>query len=339
MPVSEERDEEGTGPGVGEDHELEVLHLALRDLRREIRERAGSLGRREAFETPSSELPRKFDWLDAFEELRSRLAAFGMVERSGEVDEFGMDAATLDRSRVLFDFLLDRYFRVEVLGLDAVDPNVANLLVANRSGLLPYDGLLLAHAIERWHPRGARPRFLVADWLITLPFAQPTLARLGGVRACRENADRLLRRGHSVIAFPEGLKGASKVFAERYALKRFGRGGVIRAAVENRVPLVPVGIVGAEETNPILFKAHAPARALGLPFLPVTPTFPWLGPAGLLPLPTKWIVNVGEPLPLDDLEVGALDDELLLSRLTEELRACIQDLVNEALERRDSVWG
>ena len=330
----------------GEDHELEVLHLALRDLRREIRARTGddeqagpAAGRQPGPPTSAGQAQAEFDWLAAMQELRHRLGTFGMVERSGKVDEFGMDEVTLDRSRILLDFLMDRYFRIDVSGLDALDPDMPNLLVANRSGLLPYDGLMLSHAVERWHPERARPRFLVADWLITLPFAQPYLARLGGVRACRENADRLLRRGHSVVAFPEGVKGAAKVFAERYSLKRFGRGGVIRAAVENRVPLVPVGIVGAEEAHPILFKAHAPARALGLPFLPVTPTFPWLGPAGLVPFPTKWVVKVGEPIPLDDLEVGALDDELLVSRLTEELRGCIQDLVDDALDLRESVWG
>jgi 1-acyl-sn-glycerol-3-phosphate acyltransferase len=313
---------------------MEVLHLALRDLRREIRARVHVPA-----ESAETEIAPEFDWRRAFDELRHRLGTFGMVERSGEVDEFGMDEVTLDRSRTLLDFLMDRYFRVEVHGLDAIDPERANLLVANRSGLLPYDGLMLAHAVERWHPRRERPRFLVADWLITLPFAQPYLARLGGVRACRENADRLLRRGHSVIAFPEGVKGAAKIFADRYRLARFGRGGVIRAAVENRVPLVPVAIIGAEEAHPILFKADLPARSLGLPFLPVTPTFPWLGPAGLMPLPTKWVIKVGEPIPLDGLEVGALDDELLLSRLTAELRANIQDLVGEALDCRASVWG
>ena len=112
--------------------------------------------------------------------------------------------------------------------------------------MLPYDGLMISHAVERACPGLPRPRFLVADWLVTLPFAQPFLARLGGVRACRENADRLLRTGHSVVAFPEGVKGAAKVFRERYQLKRFGRGGVVRAALENRVPLVPIGVVGAD---------------------------------------------------------------------------------------------
>ena len=319
-------------PVPGEDNGFELLHLALSDLRREIRSRSSA-----RCETRGSEkIAAEFDWQRAFDELRHRLGTFGMVERSGDVDEFGMDDVSLARSRTLLDFLMDRYWRVEVQGFDAIESGRPNLLVANRSGLLPYDGVMLSHAIERWHPLHRRPRFLVADWLITLPFAQPYLARLGGVRACRENADRLLRTGHSVIAFPEGVKGAAKVFAERYRLKRFGRGGVIRAAVENRVPLVPVGIVGAEEAHPILFKSGLPARALGLPFVPVTPTFPLLGPLGLLPLPTKWIISVGAPIPLDDLDVDSLDDELLLSRLTEELRGRIQELVSEALEQRAS---
>ena len=324
-----------SGPGTSEHDELEVLHLALSDLRRKIRSRSSTRPETRV----DNESLREFDWQAAFNELRHRFGSLGMVERSGEVDEFGMDDVSLDRSRMLLDFLMDRYWRAEVSGLDAIDSGGPNLFVANRSGLLPYDGLMLSHAVERWHPTRDRPRFLVADWLMTLPFAQPYLAQLGGVRACRENADRLLRTGHSGIAFPEGVRGAAKVFAERYRLKRFGRSGVIRAALENRAPLVPVGIVGAEEAQPILYKADLPARAIGLPFAPVTPTFPLLGPLGLLPLPTKWIIRVGEPIPLEDLGAGALDDESLLSRVIEELRERIQELVSEALERRASAWG
>jgi 1-acyl-sn-glycerol-3-phosphate acyltransferase len=179
----------------------------------------------------------------------------------------------------------------------------------------------------------------VADWLITLPFVQPYLARLGGVRACRENAERLLESKRFVIAFPEGVRGAAKVFRERYRLKRLGRGGVLRVAIESGAPLVPVGIVGAEEAHPILFKWTTPARAVGLPFLPVTPTFPLLGPLGLLPLPTKWVIRIGEPLSLGHLSPDSAADELLISRLTEELRAQIQSLVDVGLAERESVWG
>ena len=246
------------------------------------------------------------DWPALYADLRRRLSTLGMVERSGEVDEFGMDEVVLRRARPLFELLFERYWRVDVDGLEGVPDPGPSLIVANRSGLLPYDGLMLAHALERGgHPR---PRFLVADWLVTLPFMQPFLARLGGVRACRENADRLLRSGRTVIAFPEGQKGAAKVFRERYRLKRFGRGGVVRVALENRVPLVPVGIVGAEEAHPILFKWHTPARAIGLPFIPVTPTFPAFGPLGAVPLPSKWVVRAGAPIALDHLEADAADD-------------------------------
>ncbi|MGE4608244.1 MAG: 1-acyl-sn-glycerol-3-phosphate acyltransferase, partial [Myxococcota bacterium] len=179
---------------------------------------------------------------------------------------------------------------------------------------------------------------LVADWLITLPFVQPYLARLGGVRACRENAERLLSSGHAVVAFPEGVKGAAKVFRERYRLKRFGRGGVVRVALESGVPLVPVGIVGPEEAHPILFKWGTPARIVGLPFLPVTPTFPLLGPLGALPLPTKWVIRIGDPIDLEHLAPDASTDELLVSRINEELGAQIQDLVDTGLADRESVW-
>lgn len=309
---------------------LDELHRALEDLRLEIRSRI-----------PVSEggEPRGVDWLALMDELRARFNSFGMTERSAIVDEFGMDEFTLKRARLLLDFLMDRYFRVDVEGAGSLPANQPYLLVANRSGLLPYDGLMIAHAVERARPGSSRARFLVADWLITLPFAQSFLARLGGVRACRENADRLLRSGHSVIAFPEGVHGAAKVFRERYQLKRFGRGGVVRAALERKVPLVPVGVVGAEEAHPLLFKARLLGRAIGLPFLPVTPTFPFLGALGLLPLPTKWVITIGDPIELDYDDPDAADDELRVSRLTAELRSKIQELVDQGLTARESVWS
>ena len=318
-------------PAPSEQEVLDALRLALEDLRREIRARLPD-SRHESHEVD------EIDWLGLFEELRQRLATLGMKERSVIVDEFGMDSQALARSRPVLDFLLERYWRIEVAGISQLPRSGPCLIVANRSGLLPYDGLMLCHIVERLGAAGERPRFMVADWLITLPFVQPYLARLGGVRACRENADRLLRKGLPVVAFPEGVKGAAKSFRERYRLKRFGRGGVVRAAIENGVPLVPVGIVGAEEAHPILFKTHFPARMLGLPFIPVTPTFPALGPLGLLPLPTKWVVSFGEPIDLEPPSDEARE-ELLISRLTEDLRLRIQSLVDEGLDRRASVWS
>jgi 1-acyl-sn-glycerol-3-phosphate acyltransferase len=316
------------------DSDFEALREALEDLRQEINTRFSR-----SREAPDS--ATRFDWMELYDELRHRLSTLGMVERSGEVDEFGMDEVVLQHTHRLLDFLLERYWRVEIQGLENLPDSDPVLLVANRSGLLPYDGLMVSHALGRDGELARRPRFLVADWLITLPFVQPYLARLGGVRACRENADRLLRSGRSVIAFPEGVKGAAKLFRERYRLKRFGRGGVVRTALANRVPLVPVGIVGAEEAHPVLFKWRLPAPALGLPFVPVTPTFPLFGPLGLLPLPSKWVLVFGEPVNLDARaqESDVQEDELLVSRLTEELRESIEALVGRGLELRSSVWG
>jgi len=306
------------------------LTEALDALRREIRQRFPR-------ETRSRESSITLDGvLDA---LRRRAATLGMRERSGEVDEFGMDDVVVRRARPLLDFLYDTYWRVDAQGLENLPLEGPCLMVANRSGLLPYDGLMVSHAVSRNHPRAELPRFFVADWLITLPFVQPYLARLGGVRACRENAERLLGAGRQVVVFPEGVKGAAKVFRERYQLKRFGRGGVVRVALDQGVPLIPVGVVGAEEAHPILFRWNAPGRALGLPFLPVTPTFPWLGPLGTLPLPTKWVIRFGEPISIEHLDADAVTDELLISRLTEETRSRIQTLVDVALAERESVWS
>jgi 1-acyl-sn-glycerol-3-phosphate acyltransferase len=309
---------------------ISELEGALDDLRREIRTR---------FPVRRGEGEGESDLAALYTKLRRRVATLGMSERSGEVDEFGMDEVVLARARPLFDLLYDLYWRVELEGLENLPEQGPCLLVANHSGLLPWDGLMLAHAIERYHPARERPRFFVADWLVTLPFVQPYLARLGGVRACRENAERLLEAGRFVIAFPEGVKGAAKVFRERYRLKRFGRGGVVRVALESGAPLVPVGIVGAEEVHPILFKTHTPARVVGLPFLPVTPTFPLLGPLGALPLPSKWVIRIGAPLPLEHLEPDLARDELLVSRMTEDLRAAVQTLVDVGLSDRASVWS
>jgi 1-acyl-sn-glycerol-3-phosphate acyltransferase len=306
------------------------LRAALRELRNEIDQRFPVAARPENDQT--------FDWIQLFEELRHRLGTAGVAERSGEVDEFGLDVLTLVRTRALLDFLVDRYWRVELQGAEELPAEGPVLFVANHSGLLPWDGLVFAQCLQRERPAWQRTRFLVADWLVTLPFAQPLLARLGGVRACRENTDRLLRRGKSVLAFPEGEKGAAKDFQHRYQLQRFGRGGAVRAALECGVPLIPVGIVGAEETHPVLFKSRLAGRATGLPFLPVTPTFPLLGPLGLLPLPAKWSIEIGEPLELADADAGAANDELYVSRMNEQLRARVRDLLARGLERRSSAW-
>jgi 1-acyl-sn-glycerol-3-phosphate acyltransferase len=276
------------------------------------------------------------DWMALFDELRARASQLGMRDRTGEIDDFGMDPEALRAAAPLLSFLRERWWRIEVEGADTL-PFGPALFVSNRAGLLPWDGLMIAEVVEE--ATGRRPRFLVADGLITLPWAQPRLTRWGGVRACPENAERLLRTSRSVVAFPEGMKGAAKVFRDRYRLQRFGRGGSVRLALELGVPIVPVGVVGAEEANPILFKVEALAREAGLPFLPVTPTFPWLGPLGVVPLPSKWAIHFGAPFDWKDLPPDAADDELLVARLNEDVRDAVQDRIDEALHAREGVFA
>jgi len=301
---------------------------------------------REALDGLRSELRARFaegargiDWMAFYESLRRRFAQSGMRSLPADVDDFGMDAGALESARPWLDALYTRWWRVELANAERVPRGGPSLFVSNHSGLLPWDGLMICHALHRSGTLRERPRFLVADWLLKLPFAQPVLTRLGGVRACRENAERLLRSGRSVVAFPEGAKGAAKVFRQRYRVQRFGRGGVVRTAIAARVPLVPIAVIGAEEVHPVLFKIETAARAIGLPFVPVTPTFPALGPLGLLPMPSKWWIGVGEPLATDELEPDAEGDEILVWRLTEQLRAAVQDLVDRGLRARASVWG
>jgi 1-acyl-sn-glycerol-3-phosphate acyltransferase len=280
------------------------------------------------------------DWMAVYESARRRAARIGgMRDVVMQIDDFGMDAEALARARPWLDRLFDRWWRIEVSGAEALPAGRPCLFVANHSGLLPWDGLMVAHALERHDPASPRARFLVEDWLATLPFAAPRLARIGGVRACRENAERLLRTGRSVVAFPEGAKGAAKVFRQRYRVRRFGRGGVVRTALSTGVPLVPVAVVGAEEAHPVLFRVESAARAVGLPFVPVTPTFPALGPLGLLPLPSKWSIAFGAPIETASIGSGAADDEILVWRMTEELRGTIQTMLDAGVRRRSSVWS
>src|SRR5262245_3282216 len=204
----------GHSPLQGDDPARVAARAALAELRREIRVRFT----RAPVARAMPRVPIPAGWERRFDQLRERLATFGMHERSGDIDEFGMDAEVLRNARPLLDLLFDRYFRVDVGGAERIPERVPYLLVANAAGILPYDALMLAHAVER--ARGERPRFAVADWLIALPFVQPRLAKLGGVRACRENVERLLEARCSVAVFPEGVKGAAKPFRDRYRRAR-----------------------------------------------------------------------------------------------------------------------
>ncbi len=269
----------------------------------------------------------------------------GRRRRAEEVDEFGHDPKYEARFLPFFDFLYKTYFRVEAEGIDHIPAEGRCLVVANHSGgPLPYDGIMLRTTVRREHGdrNGAGParelRWLAEDFVYYLPFVGTAMNRLGAVRACQENAERLLAEDQLVAVFPEGAKGIGKLFRERYRLQRFGRGGFIRLCLRTQTPLVPAAIVGAEEANPMLYRIEYMAKTLGIPYLPITPTFPALGPLGLLPAPTKWKVVFGEPIDFDAYGPEAADDDILVGRLAERVRATIQAMLDRTLARRQSIW-
>ena len=257
---------------------------------------------------------------------------------SEDVDEFGFDRKFTETLRPLFEFLYTVWWRVEATGLENVPPSGAGLIVANHSGVLPYDGLMVNVAIRHQHPACREVRMLALDMFALLPFLAPLLTKSGAVRANPENGERLLRKGELVGVFPEGVKGVGKRFKDRYKLARFGRGGFVRLALRTGAPIIPCAVVGAEEIHPNLAGANWIGRPLGLPYLPITPTFPLLGPLGLVPLPSKWSLDFADPLPMASYGPDAADDPILVNRLSEEVRSTIQSMVDGRLARRRSIW-
>jgi len=262
----------------------------------------------------------------------------GLRNRSEEVDEFGYDPVYELKVLPLFDFLYEKYFRVEVHGVENVPRDGRCLLVANHSGTLPLDGMMLRLAVRREHPSHREVRWLAEDVIYHFPFLGSFTNRMGAVRACQENAERLLDHEALVAVFPEGLKGIGKLFRDRYRLQRFGRGGFVKLGLRTSTPVVPVAIVGGEETNPMLTRVEYLTRALGIPYLPVTPTFPLLGPVGLLPAPTKWKIFFGEPIDLASYGPESVEDEILVGRITEQVRGDIQQRLDQAVRDRRSIW-
>ena len=262
----------------------------------------------------------------------------GLRHRSEEVDEFGYDPVYEHKLLPFFNFLYERYFRVVTYGIERIPNEGRCLLVANHSGTLPVDGMMLRLAVHREHPQHRDARWLAEDAIFHFPFLGTMSNRIGAVRACQENAGRLLDRGALVAVFPEGMKGIGKLFRERYKLQRFGRGGFVKLCLRTRTPVVPVAIIGSEETNPLLARVDYLAKAVGIPYLPVTPTFPLLGPVGLLPAPTKWKMYFGEPIRFDNYGSEATEDEILVGRLSERVRGEIQSMLDRALAERRSVW-
>jgi 1-acyl-sn-glycerol-3-phosphate acyltransferase len=256
-----------------------------------------------------------------------------------EIDQFGFDEELTEN--VLMGALrplYERYFRVEARGIEHVPNEAGALIVANHSGTLPLDALMTQVALWDHHPARRHLRMLAADVVFTMPVVGEVARKAGHTLACAPDAERLLRADEIVGVWPEGFKGIGKNFSERYRLQRFGRGGFVSAALRTGRPIVPTAIVGAEEIYPKLGDIKPLARLLNVPYVPVTPTFPWLGPLGLVPLPAKWYIVFGEPIETAGYGEGAADDPMLVFNLTDQVRETIQDTLYRLLLQRRSVF-
>ncbi|MDP9317799.1 MAG: acyltransferase family protein [Actinomycetota bacterium] len=255
-----------------------------------------------------------------------------------DVDEFGFDAEITERF-VLAALrpIAEKWFRIEVRGIENIPVEGGALVVSNHSGALPMDGLMTALVLHDHAQRSLR--ILGADLVFTLPFIGELARKGGATLAGTEDAERMLGRGELVGVWPEGFKGIGKPFSERYKLQRFGRGGFVSAALRVKVPIIPCSVVGAEEIYPMVGNIPSLARLLGVPYIPITPFFPWLGPLGLVPLPSKWLIEFGEPIRTDSYGDGAADDPMLVFNVTDQVRETIQQTLYSLLMQRRGVFS
>ena len=254
------------------------------------------------------------------------------------MDEWGFNQDVLDSVQPFLMFLYDRYWRVDTTGLENVPASGRALLVSNHSGQFPFDGMMLAMAILNKAPANRLIRSLYGTWFRSLPFLSTLLTNVGQALAVEENGIRLLEQEHLVAVFPEGIKGITKLYKDRYRLARFGRGGYIRMALKTQSPIIPVAVVGAEETYIALAKVPVAEKLFGYPLPPITPTWPWLGLFGLIPLPTKWYIDIGEPIPTSNYPLKAAENLMLVDQLSNQIRNIIQAMVYRRLEGRKSIF-
>ncbi len=258
--------------------------------------------------------------------------------RRGDVDEWGRSEHIRELARKLYDPLYRSWFRAEWEGLDKIPTRGGALLVANHAGAVPSDAPVIMHGIET---ELERPVYGLADHLFkSLPVVGTVWSRVGGVVAHPDNAYRLLHDKRAlVLVFPEGTKGTGKHVSERYRLRRFGRGGFVEIAMKAGVPIIPIAVVGSEEAMPIIAKINPLAKALNLPYVPITPQMLALGPLGLVaPLPAKFRLRVLDPIHFDVPPDQERYSKSKVMDAADEIRQRIQDQLFDMIRSRRSIW-
>src|SRR5258708_7740846 len=252
-----------------------------------------------------------------------------------QFDEFGMDKSYIRfYGRSLFKFLSEYYWRIEHKGIEHVPRQGRGVLVGMHRGFMPWDGVMALHAMVT--KTGRYPRFLTHSALLKFPFFANFMTKLGGVAACQENADRVLESGELLGIFPEGIHGAFTHYRKAYKLQAFGRDAFVKLALRHRAPIIPFVTVGSAEIFPIFgkIKSRAWTRYAGWPCIPITPTFPLLP----LPLPSKWHTQFLPPIAVDQYPPDAAKDQSVVKTISREVRAKMQQAVDDMVARRRSVF-
>lgn len=258
--------------------------------------------------------------------IPTRLNAYGY-------DPWGFNFEVTRRSLVASVLLYRYYFRVETHGIENL-PRGRVLIIANHAGQVAIDAAMIGTAtlLEADPPRIVRG--MGEYWLPTVPFLSIAMTRTGSVVGTPKNCIDLLHREEAVIAFPEGIRGMNKLYTQRYKLQRFGD-GFMRLALETNTPIVPVAVVGSEEQAPGIANLRSLGRLLGMPAFPITLTWPWLGPLGLLPLPVKYRIYFGKPLHFS----GDSDEEdATIGTRVEQVKRTIQMMLERGVRERGSVF-
>ena len=268
----------------------------------------------------------------------SPAASFPEDPRLSDVDEWGRSERVRSLVRRIYGPVYSSWFRVEWEGIDKIPAAGGALLVGNHAGAIPSDAPVIMHGIET---ELGRPVYGLADYFFRgLPVVGTLWSRAGGVPARPDNAYRLLHDQKKLaLVFPEGEKGPSKPYAQRYRLQRFGRGGFIEIAMRAGVPVVPIAVVGSEETMPLLWQIPQLARALRVPYFPVTANMVLMGPLGLaVPFPAKFRLRVLDPVTFDAEPGQERYPKSEVLEESERIRESMQHALDDMLRRRRSIW-
>lgn len=270
---------------------------------------------------------------DLQRDIRDKLSRIPTRLNSYGYDPYGLHTGSLEKALLVTGLMYRYWFRAEVHGIENVPAGRA-LLISNHAGQIALDAAMIGTGMVLDAPTPRIIRGMGEYWLPTVPWVNLMMVRTGSVVGTRKNCLDLLERGELVIAFPEGVRGMNKLIWERYQLQEFGM-GFMRLALESKTPIIPIGVVGSEEQAPAIANLRGVGRLLGMPALPITLTFPWLGLLGMLPLPTKYHIYFGEPM---EFTGNPNDEDDVIAEKVEQVKNRIATMLADGLASRRSIF-